>query len=619
MTLDDIRQAAQRIRPIAHRTPVMTSRTFNALTGVEAFFKCENLQRGGAFKIRGAANFIFSIPEADRARGVVAYSSGNHAQAVAIAAASVGAPATIVMPADAPRSKLEATRGYGARVVIYDRLLEDREEIGRRIAAETGALSVYCTGALANTGRLENLPNTTLLIDADSVDQTGTIRVGSGGGVSFIGCDLQNKSGATLSLLGGTISAPNLIQKAGAAFTGFGGISANLTNEGVIDLYGPSQIVGNVANAAAGLLKIRNADLLIAGNTVNNGAILAVNGKVYFEGTLQNNGTIHMDPSTAVCVGDMTVGPDGRLVGDAGSTFQFMANFANASTRASDFDLASSTVEFISPDPGAGPHDLEAAGRDLGAVAGAWTGNFALGRLAVGTANWAATVRLVDAADNPSDGQPDALYVHDLTVAADSRLEACGIHLYTDGEMDIQGRLDLDTGGLVARYAAASPLLAIRDLLASGRSGGTWDGVGIVSSAAAAQADRLTAVGVLDNTDEKVGGKTTFEGEPVDATAVLVKYTWGGDANLNGVVDANDYDVIDKSFLFTPDPDHMGWWTGDFNYDGVIDANDYDLIDKAFLFQTGPLDTGAPSPMPEPATLALLALGAAAALRRRRA
>ena len=142
MTLDEIRRAAERIRPIAHRTPVMTSRTFDALAGVEAFFKCENLQRGGAFKIRGAANFIFSIPEADRARGVVAFSSGNHAQAVAIAAASVGAPATIVMPADAPRSKVEATRGYGARVVVYDRLREDREAIGRRIAGEPGAALV---------------------------------------------------------------------------------------------------------------------------------------------------------------------------------------------------------------------------------------------------------------------------------------------------------------------------------------------------------------------------------------------------------------------------------------------------------------------------------------------
>ncbi len=142
MTLADIRLAAERIAPIAHRTPVLTSRTFNAFAGVDAFFKCENLQRGGAFKIRGAANFIYSIPEAGRARGVVAFSSGNHAQAVAIAAASVGAPATIVMPTDAPRSKLEATRGYGARVVAYDRLREDREAIGGRIAAETGAALV---------------------------------------------------------------------------------------------------------------------------------------------------------------------------------------------------------------------------------------------------------------------------------------------------------------------------------------------------------------------------------------------------------------------------------------------------------------------------------------------
>jgi threonine dehydratase len=142
MNLDEIRRAGERIRAIAHRTPVLTSRTFNRIAGIEAFFKCENFQRGGAFKIRGAANFIHSIPPGDRARGVVAFSSGNHAQAVAIAAAGVGAPATIVMPTDAPRSKVEATRGYGARVVAYDRLREDREAIGRRIAEETGATLV---------------------------------------------------------------------------------------------------------------------------------------------------------------------------------------------------------------------------------------------------------------------------------------------------------------------------------------------------------------------------------------------------------------------------------------------------------------------------------------------
>ena len=142
ITIEDIRAAAERIQPIAHRTPVFTSRTFDSEAGVQAFFKCENFQRGGAFKIRGASNFIYSIPPFERSRGVVTYSSGNHAQAVAIAAFTVGIPATIVMPEDAPRSKVAATRGYGATVVTYDRLREEREAIGRRIAAETGATIV---------------------------------------------------------------------------------------------------------------------------------------------------------------------------------------------------------------------------------------------------------------------------------------------------------------------------------------------------------------------------------------------------------------------------------------------------------------------------------------------
>lgn len=142
VTLDHIRAAARRIAPIARVTPVRISGSFNRRAGVEAFFKCENFQKGGAFKIRGAANFIYSIPEAERARGVVAFSSGNHAQAVAIAARSIGVEATLVMPHDAPASKLAATRAHGPRIVQYDRLTEDREEIGRRIAAGTGATLV---------------------------------------------------------------------------------------------------------------------------------------------------------------------------------------------------------------------------------------------------------------------------------------------------------------------------------------------------------------------------------------------------------------------------------------------------------------------------------------------
>lgn len=139
VTAQNVREAAARIFRIAKRTPVMTSRSFNRASGYEAYFKCENLQTGGAFKIRGAANFVFSTPEADRAKGFVAFSSGNHAQAVAIAAREAGSKATLVMPADAPKSKLEATRDQGGNIVTFDRYKDDREAIGAAIAKETGA------------------------------------------------------------------------------------------------------------------------------------------------------------------------------------------------------------------------------------------------------------------------------------------------------------------------------------------------------------------------------------------------------------------------------------------------------------------------------------------------
>lgn len=142
ITVQEIRRASERIRPIAHRTPVMTARTFNTEAGMNVFFKCENFQRGGSFKIRGARNFLASLPPDVLARGVVAYSSGNHAQAVAIAAEAAGVPATLIMPSDAPRSKVEATRARGANILQYDRFSEDREAIGRRAAEETGAALV---------------------------------------------------------------------------------------------------------------------------------------------------------------------------------------------------------------------------------------------------------------------------------------------------------------------------------------------------------------------------------------------------------------------------------------------------------------------------------------------
>lgn len=137
-TYDDVVAAAHRIDGYAHRTPVMTSRTMNQELGAEVFFKCENLQRMGAFKFRGAFNALSKFDERQRKTGVVTFSSGNHAQAIALSASLLGIPATIVMPNDAPAAKMAATRGYGGKVVIYDRYTEDREQIGRDLAEKHG-------------------------------------------------------------------------------------------------------------------------------------------------------------------------------------------------------------------------------------------------------------------------------------------------------------------------------------------------------------------------------------------------------------------------------------------------------------------------------------------------
>ena len=137
-TYDDIVAAAGRIRGHAHKTPVLTSSTVNEELGAEVFFKCENFQRMGAFKFRGAFNALSNFSAEQRKAGVVAFSSGNHAQAIALSARLLGMPATIVMPHDAPAAKVAATKGYGGNVVIYDRYTEDREAIGRTLADKHG-------------------------------------------------------------------------------------------------------------------------------------------------------------------------------------------------------------------------------------------------------------------------------------------------------------------------------------------------------------------------------------------------------------------------------------------------------------------------------------------------
>ena len=183
-TLDDVRRAAGRLEGVAHRTPVVTSATLDALVGAEVHLKAEGLQRGGAFKFRGAYNAISSLAPEALARGVCAGSSGNHAQAVALAARLCGTRATILMPRDAPASKRAATEGYGAQVVEYDRYGEDREALVAALAARTGAAVVHPYDdprimAGAGTVALE------LLQDAGELDLL-LVPVGGGGLIS--GC-----------------------------------------------------------------------------------------------------------------------------------------------------------------------------------------------------------------------------------------------------------------------------------------------------------------------------------------------------------------------------------------------------------------------------------------------
>lgn len=179
LTLDDVRAAAARIEGVAHRTPVVRSRTLDEAVGAEVFLKCENLQRIGAFKFRGAYNALAQLSRGQLDRGVAAFSSGNHAQALALAARELGSSALIVMPEDAPAAKRAAAEGYGAEVVTYDRYAEDRVELGEKLAEERGLTLIppydyYPTMAGQGTAALE------LLEDVEGIDAL-VVPVGGGG------------------------------------------------------------------------------------------------------------------------------------------------------------------------------------------------------------------------------------------------------------------------------------------------------------------------------------------------------------------------------------------------------------------------------------------------------
>ena len=226
LTIDDVHAAAQRLSGRIHRTPVIACRSFDDASGYSVFFKCENLQRAGAFKIRGALNKLLTLGPAELERGVVAYSSGNHAQGVALAARMVGTSAIICMPTDAPALKLAATKGYGAEVVFYDRQKDDRAAVAQEIVERTGRVLVppyddYAIMAGQGTAALE------LFQDVSLLDALVT-PVGGGGlmagcstvarslfpGIAVIGVEVDTANDTYLSLRKGervTIPPPPTI------------------------------------------------------------------------------------------------------------------------------------------------------------------------------------------------------------------------------------------------------------------------------------------------------------------------------------------------------------------------------------------------------------------------
>ena len=206
----DIQAAAARLNGVAHRTPILTSATLNAMLGCEVFMKAENFQRMGAFKFRGGYNAINALTDAERARGVLAFSSGNHAQAVALAAQLHGCKAAILMPLDAPRAKLDATRGYGAEVITYDRYTEDRGALAKRYSDERNAVLIppydYLP-VMAGQG-------TCGLEIAEEIADLDALIVCTGGGGFLSGCTIAAKAiQPNIQMFGAEPAAGNDVQQ----------------------------------------------------------------------------------------------------------------------------------------------------------------------------------------------------------------------------------------------------------------------------------------------------------------------------------------------------------------------------------------------------------------------
>ena len=457
-----------------------------------------------------------------------------------------------------------------------------------------------------------------VVLDGVGLAQGDVLNLGGNQSVNVM--EIDSGAGFTLGGTSGTLTIVkgNLARTAASSGTQTIARPVAIGSKAVWDISGAGQlaVVGGISGAGFGIEKRGTGTLLVSGANTWSGPTLVGDGTLLLSGgSLASSSLTVSAGATLACTapaftyaasfsnsgavrvqgGTLTLsGPVGQCAGTTltGGTWEVDANSALAITTVPGIVTNRATVVLDGPNSLFAPFDALAGNEGRFAILG--------GR------------DFTTAADLANSGT--------LTVGDASTLKVNGILAIDAG---VGGVVDLAGGSLIVDYAPGnSPLAQVAAWVRSGLTDGPagyWDGPGIASSLAAADAGFLTAVGILDNSDAIVGGKTTFAGQAVDATSVHARCTWWGDVNLDGAVDANDYDIIDRNFLFQPLPDDAGWWTGDVDYDGKVNANDYDLVDRAFLLQGDPMSAvSMPAPAPEPATLALAALGGLRVLLRRR-
>jgi hypothetical protein len=456
------------------------------------------------------------------------------------------------------------------------------------LTASSGNLLIPSSAAFTNTGTLANGVGSNLFVQSATLANSGSLTVNGAGSIVF-NSGATNLSGKTVTLLGGTLSTPLLTNQ--GTVSGFGQLTGDLTNVagGVVSFYGPTQIVGNLVNR--GTFDVSNVQTLVTGVGVNYGTINATKATIIFQSGLTNYGTYNSDPSTNSFT-SLAVPASGYVTGSTGDEFIVSGNFTSASTSAA-WSTANASLEF----DGAGSQTLDYSGH---------TGTaFAWGPVTVDPSS---VLTVVGGARHP-------MVSGTLSIMGRAVVQS-GLTVTGALNLSASATLDLTTNDLIEHNAN---IAALRAEIANWYDGGLMNGTGLASSSAGGSGNNaLATLAVILNSNGEGGALySTFDGQPALATDALVKYTYIGDTNLDGVVDAQDL-----ANALAGIAGHLtGWQNGDFNYDGVANSTDLSLLLYSLQHQGASFgdSTGGGGAVPEPGGSAgVLPVGTAMLRRRRR-